>query len=411
MDNNDPSSGVTSSTEIEMHALTDDPTTSTGWSLNDWDFGSTSQYPALRSYKTDDSDMQIEGDIICAQPDPRVQCSPTLTFVANTPLPVGITENPPGTFNFGDVSIVADPPTLTYILVGENLTADVVLMSSENEFTISVNTLVSIDGKINQEVTVTFDPAAVQTYTGTITHSDGGLMDDLVLSLEGEGITAPTLIVETTLPDGITESPENTFNFDKVNIASSVNFTYMLTGINLTGDVTLAAPTDGFTISPTGPLAPATDGSLSQEITVTFDPAAVQTYTGTITHSGGGLMDDLVLNLNGRGINPTLTFTAQDPLPASITQDPSGTFNFGNVNTASTTTVTYDLTGANLIGEVTLAIEGAPTGIFTINTTDLLTPADDGSLSQQNHRHFLTQLLRGTTQARSPTAATGLLQS
>ena len=475
---------VTKLNTIEMYALTDDPTTSTGWSLNDWNFGSTSQYPALRSYKTD-SDMQVEGDIICAQPLPRVQCSPIWRLTDTS----GSTTS---SLDFGDASVAADPPTLTYILVGENLTQDVVLMSSGNGFTISVNTLVSIDRKINQEVTVTFDPVAAQDYSGTITHSSSEFSSSLTLN--GKGIIAPTLMVEATLPGGITESPENTFNFDKVNIASSVNFTYMLTGLNLTDEqITLTSSNSAFIISLTD-LTPELDGALSQMITVTFDPDSEQTYMGTITHSGGGLADDLVLNLNGTGVDPTLmfpttisgnthdfgqvntattsptftymltgekltsqqvtltssdpafaisatglmpqsdgsliltpaangslgqgititftptngatntgtithsggglvddlvlnlegsgispslTFAAQDPLPVGITESPPGTFNFGEVNTASTSSIiTYDLTGENLTGEVTLAIDGAPTDIFTIDPPGPLTLAN-----------------------------------
>ena len=42
------------------------------WSTNDWVFGTSSQYPALRSYKTDGS----QGDLLCGQPSPRSQCPP-----------------------------------------------------------------------------------------------------------------------------------------------------------------------------------------------------------------------------------------------------------------------------------------------------------------------------------------------
>ena len=359
---NDDSS-TDSSTTTDMYALT---ATSTGWSSNDWNFGSTSQYPALRSYKTNDSDMQIEGDIICAQPLPRVQCSPTWRLTDTS-------GNTTDRLDFGDVSVAADPPTLTYILVGENLTEDVMLMSSGNGFTISINTLVSIDGKINQEVTVTFDPVAAQIYSGTITHSSSEFSSSL--TLHGKGITAPTLMVETTLPDGITESPENTFNFDKVNIASSATFTYMLTGINLTDEqITLTSSNSVFIISPTVPLTPEPDGVLSQMITVTFDPVSGQTYTGTITHSGGGLVSDLILTLNGTGIDPTLMF------PSTIS---GNTHDFGQVNTATTppTTFTYMLTGENLTNQQITLTSSDPA--FSISPIGLLTPEPDGSLSEE----------------------------
>ncbi len=42
----------------------------TGWSTNDWEFGTSSEYPALRSYKKDGT----EGDLLCGQLAPRAQC-------------------------------------------------------------------------------------------------------------------------------------------------------------------------------------------------------------------------------------------------------------------------------------------------------------------------------------------------
>ena len=35
---------------------------------NSWDFGTASQFPALKSYKLDSEDNQIEGVLLCGQP-------------------------------------------------------------------------------------------------------------------------------------------------------------------------------------------------------------------------------------------------------------------------------------------------------------------------------------------------------
>ncbi len=45
------------------------------WSIDNWDFGNDQQFPALRSYKLDNSGNQIEGDLLCGQPTDRQQCS------------------------------------------------------------------------------------------------------------------------------------------------------------------------------------------------------------------------------------------------------------------------------------------------------------------------------------------------
>ena len=44
-----------------------------GWSINNWNFGTTSQYPALRKYQLHLGD-QIQGETFCAQPEPRAPC-------------------------------------------------------------------------------------------------------------------------------------------------------------------------------------------------------------------------------------------------------------------------------------------------------------------------------------------------
>ena len=49
-------------------------TTYAGWDSKAWDFGTTSNFPALRSYKTNDSGTVVQGDLICGQPAPRAQC-------------------------------------------------------------------------------------------------------------------------------------------------------------------------------------------------------------------------------------------------------------------------------------------------------------------------------------------------
>ena len=48
------------------------------WSTKDWAFGTSSQYPTLRYYKTNSSGTQVQGDIMCGQPGQpttRVPCS------------------------------------------------------------------------------------------------------------------------------------------------------------------------------------------------------------------------------------------------------------------------------------------------------------------------------------------------
>ena len=288
----------------EMEALT---AISTTWSTNDWDFGSISQYPALRSYEVDNNvpPNQIQGKLLCDQPGSRAQCPPALKLISTS-----ITGD---TSDFGDVAITVSPAEFTYTLLGEHLMSDITLESTGDGFTTMVTdgTLtLSSDGKVSAVITVTFDPTAVKTYTGMITHSGGGLADNLVLTLNGSGVIAnPRLAIDATLPTEITENPTNTFNFGGVLVTDPVHtFKYTLTGQDLHDDITLEKIGDGFTISPVIVQTQA-GGVLSAEITVSFNPTAVQTYTGMITHSGGGLAENLVVTLNGTTILEVLEDT------------------------------------------------------------------------------------------------------
>ena len=47
--------------------------TTDGWSTNSWDF-TAGKYPSLKSYKTNASDEQIEGELLCGQGTDWVEC-------------------------------------------------------------------------------------------------------------------------------------------------------------------------------------------------------------------------------------------------------------------------------------------------------------------------------------------------
>ena len=95
--------GVTSSSTTELQMLT---ASSTTWNVFDWDFGNTSQYPALRSYEKDGINPQTQGEILCGQPSPRAECTPIIPTLLGDAI------------NFG---AVATATTLQLVITGENL--------------------------------------------------------------------------------------------------------------------------------------------------------------------------------------------------------------------------------------------------------------------------------------------------
>ena len=112
-------------------------------------------------------------------------------------------------------------------------------------------------------------------------------------------------------------------------------------------------------------------------ITVTFNPTAAQAYNAMITHSSGGLTTPLVVSLAGTGTLPTPTLEA----------DPNS-LDFEDVNTASSGTMTYSLTGANLTEDVTLELGGPDADRFTIISPTSPIAQSSGTVSQHDYSHF-----------------------
>ena len=265
-------------------------------------------------------------------------------------------EATPNSLNFGDLNIDSTPGRITYDLTGANLTEDVTLKLGGIDaslFTISpTGPIAQSSGTVSQQITVTFNPTAAQTYNAMITHSSGGLTTPLVVSLTGKGTLAATPTLEAT---------PNSLDFRDVNTASTTTneMTYSLTGANLTGVVALVIEgtnEDLFSVD-MATISPAGNAISGTTVTVTFEPTdAGDSFAAMITHSGGGLAP-VVVNLAGNAVSPTLTSTESN-------------LDFGDVSTASTpNTMTYDLTGANLTGDVTLTIEGTNADLFTISPT------------------------------------------
>ena len=303
-----------------------------------WDFGTNDQYPVLK--------LDVDGNgTVGDATDLRLQ-RPRLSVVSSS-------------LDFGEVYIASTASTIrSYNLTGENLTGNVTLAiggANAGLFVANMTTISPSNGAVPETtVTVTFTPTtAGGPFIAMITHSSGGLAP-VIVNLTG---TATNVAPTPTL-----EADRNSLNFGDVNTSSTPGIiTYDLTGANLAGNVTLELGGTNaalFTISPTDPITPK-NGAVSQQITVTFDPAVAQTYNAMITHSGGGLTTPLVVSLRGAGTlaaTPTLQAT-----PSSL--------DFREVNTASTTSnmMTYNLTGANLTGVVALTIEGTNANLFSLD--------------------------------------------
>ncbi|MBO7608719.1 MAG: S8 family serine peptidase [Muribaculaceae bacterium] len=205
---------------------------------------------------------------------------------------------------------------------------------------------------VNNVKTIMKETAIHDSYTDTganASHFGNGKID----ALAG---------IEYILPHNrptITATPTS-LDFGEITAGTSTTKTFTVTGKNLDGNISLALNGANFSVSPTSvTVNEATNG---KTITVTFTaPANVSnTYTGTITLSSSNATN-VTVSLTGKGkyIAPVISAN-----PTSVS--------FTDCYTSQTYTKTVTVTGTNLQGNITAAIEG--NSQFTVSPTTI-TPA------------------------------------
>jgi len=193
-------------------------------------------------------------------------------------------------------------------------------------------------------VIVTFLPAAVQSYSGTITvTSDGGTS---TVSLSGSGALAQPVLALN----------KNSIDFGSRNTGTSSNETFTISN---TGNATLNVSSITSDTEPIFFVSPAngtvsTVGSLT--VTVTFSPVAVQSYSGTITITSDG--GTRTVTLNGAG-----------KLPEPVLALDKNVINFGSktVKTTSNQTFTISNTGDAVLNVSNISSSNG--SIVSVSTT------------------------------------------
>ena len=79
----------TGKTTAEMKALT---AALSGWNALSWDFGDSTQYPAVKSYREDGMGTQLDGYLLCDQPADRAACGVSIAALG-TEFPEGSLDN------------------------------------------------------------------------------------------------------------------------------------------------------------------------------------------------------------------------------------------------------------------------------------------------------------------------------
>ena len=249
----------------------------------------------------------------------------------------------PSSLNFGTV-VKGKTASKTFVVTGTNLAGDLTLSSNYTRFTVTPTTISKSEAANGVTVTVTYKPTAAANHKGQITVSGGGA-ESKTVTLKGTCI-APTITVDPSSLD-----------FGTVIKGQTSSKTFIVTGTDLTGDLTLSSSNSRYTISPA--TISKADAANGVTVTVTYAPTAAGNHTGTITISGGDAASKTV-SLSGTCVVPTITVN-----PTSLA--------FGDVPKGYPSSNTFTVTGKNLNGSMTVASSDSH---FTVSPKTL--PASGG---------------------------------
>ena len=178
-------------------------------------------------------------------------------------------------------------------------------------FYVTNTTEVRLNGTGRSGVSATY-PASLRVYectknaNGTVTASTTATVNQTSTStttftLSGTGLDATKIykvecsiyrgyLYEVAFKTPITVNPELTVSPTSLSFSTMVGTpaqqTFTLTGKGLTGNVTAAVSGEGFTVSPTSMTA--AQAKAGQTLTVTYNPSARGSHTGTVTLSSAG---------------------------------------------------------------------------------------------------------------------------
>ncbi|MBN1398737.1 MAG: right-handed parallel beta-helix repeat-containing protein, partial [Bacteroidetes bacterium] len=278
----------------------------------------------------------------------------------------------PSSLTFGNVIINTNSSDFTYTLAGTNLSpasgnisitppaAYQVSLTAGSGYTSSLNIAYTGGTLSSRTIYVRFSPTVAQTYSGNISNSGGGATLKNI-SVVGTGISISTPVISV--------SP-GLLAFSTVRIGQvSTERIYTLQGSYLTPDdglISINAP-EGYQVSATSGSGfassisiPYTNGLLSSRlIYVRFIPMAEQSYSGSITNTGGGAPVQNVA-LTGTGISST---------SAALMVNPTS-LNFGDIIAGTTSNeMSFNLTGINLIPSSDSLIITASDGFYITTTS------------------------------------------
>ena len=244
--------------------------------------------------------------------------------------------------------------TKTFIATGRNLTNNVTLSVSGAGYTVSPTTLTPAQIVSGATITVTYNPTEAGTHEGAVTLSSNGAESQTV-TLTGTAIDAPRVTVTPT-----------TLSFN-TQVGSSNAKTFNVKGSDLTGMVYLSVSGEGYSLDKSAIGRATAMSTYGSTVKVTFAPTTAGDHPGTITITSAGA-ETVTITLNGN---------ATDNSP-KINVNPAA-LSFNTV-TGESVTRNFIVTGANLTGDLSVALND-DNGVYSVNKTSITpTQATNGAL-------------------------------
>ena len=169
--------------------------------------------------------------------------------------------------------------TQTISVTGSSLTDNITITKSgDSAFSIDQTSVTQTDGVANATITVTYSPTAAGSHTGTLTLTSTDA-ETVTISLSGTAQAAtPTLVAN-----------KSSLSFEATKGTTADAQTVNVSGVFLTGNVTVAVSGTGFAVSETTLSNSDVLSANGKDITVTFTaPSRTGDYTGTLTLTSAG---------------------------------------------------------------------------------------------------------------------------
>jgi len=292
------------------------------------------------------------------------------------------------TLSFSDQVFGNSSETLSFTLTGTDLTEEILLASSDAEFTIAVDSETNFStsqtlspdntGEISATIYVKFSALnnTAESISGqlSITQSE---VDNINISLSGSVLEQTNPVLEATIA---------TLDFNDVEFGSGNEvLSFTLTGSNLSETLNLSASDSEFTIAigsqtnfeSNKTITPDNSGEVSETIFIKFEPLqnVAETINGSLNITQAEVTD-ISINLNAtviKQLNPQLT--------TSVTNLNFNTVNFGE----GTDIQSFEITGSDLLQNISLS---AMADEYTISIDDqnsfsssvLITPESNGDV-------------------------------